>query len=382
MKTYNIITLGASGAGKTVFLASLFKALAIQGEHGFFLEVEDQQKRKLLNAIYAQIITGDTWPAGTRYSEVNEWTYTCRVKTPTLDNYAACQFAYFDYAGGRLIDIDEKDTEFQNIVKKADSILGLLDGQKILACLNGKNKFQADSFLNEDLPSILRYIEKCKVPINFVISKWDLLVNNQYSLKDIRNYLVNIPQFKQIVRSRNEEGSPVRLIPVSAVGFNFATPQIDGKGMQKIPNGVPRPFQLEVPFACVLIDAVKANQKEIERIKKNLETQNVETEKSWLSGLQFSVDLLLDTVLGELLPNPATEGIKLTKIFLSKLDEILFAGYRKHEKGRLEKLRQDRDNSLRQVTNEVTSLIHAIDSFLYIQQKLDQDFPESDLFLP
>lgn len=62
MKTYKIITLGASGSGKTVFLASMFKALSIQGDYTFFLEVEDPAKRKRLNAIYTQVITGDSWP--------------------------------------------------------------------------------------------------------------------------------------------------------------------------------------------------------------------------------------------------------------------------------------------------------------------------------
>lgn len=60
MKNYNIITLGPSGAGKTVFLASLFKALSIQGEHGFFLEVEDSTKQNLLNKTYTELVSGET----------------------------------------------------------------------------------------------------------------------------------------------------------------------------------------------------------------------------------------------------------------------------------------------------------------------------------
>ena len=51
MKNYKILTLGASGAGKTVFLASMFKSLSIQREHGLYHEVEDDQKRKILNTI-------------------------------------------------------------------------------------------------------------------------------------------------------------------------------------------------------------------------------------------------------------------------------------------------------------------------------------------
>jgi len=60
VNTYKIVSLGASGAGKTVFLSSMFKALSIQGDYTFFLEVEDRTKEKILNAIYANVVTGDS----------------------------------------------------------------------------------------------------------------------------------------------------------------------------------------------------------------------------------------------------------------------------------------------------------------------------------
>ena len=104
MKNYNIITLGPSGAGKTVFLASLFKALSIQGEHGFFLEVEDSTKQSLLNKTYTELVSGETWPRGTR-GEITEWAFTCCVKTKDLSKHPACKFTYLDYAGGLLTNL-------------------------------------------------------------------------------------------------------------------------------------------------------------------------------------------------------------------------------------------------------------------------------------
>lgn len=106
MNNYNIITLGPSGAGKTVFLASLFKSLSIQGEHGFFLEVEDNKKQTFLNKIYTEVISGETWPRGTMRGEVTQWVFTCCVKTQDLSKHPACKFTYFDYAGGLLTDLD------------------------------------------------------------------------------------------------------------------------------------------------------------------------------------------------------------------------------------------------------------------------------------
>ena len=96
--------LGPSGAGKTVFLASLFKHLMIQGESRFFVEVEDERKRKSLNDIYAKVVAPEGWPRANQYHETSEWTFTCCVKVG-ISIYPACRFTYLDYAGGRLTDV-------------------------------------------------------------------------------------------------------------------------------------------------------------------------------------------------------------------------------------------------------------------------------------
>ncbi|MUG94132.1 hypothetical protein F7734_17750 [Scytonema sp. UIC 10036] len=383
MKTYKIITLGASGSGKTVFLASMFKALSTQGEHSFYLEVEDREKRKKLNEIYSKIITKDeSWPKGTKYSEVSEWTYICRVKTPTRNDYPACQFTYFDYAGGRVTDINEEDTEFKNLVKQADTILGLLDGQKILAWMNGDNRLAINSFDNQELLCILNWMQSCTVPIHFVISKWDLL-QDKYSLKQIRDRLFSIPKFEQVVQSRNKAGSPIRLIPVSSVGSGFATLQPDGS-MRKISGAAFQPFQVEVPLACVLPDGLKAKLVELAQQKKQLETQqigktNIFSNFLGLAG-QFFVDTALGFALDALFPFLPPE-FQFTKHIFDKVDNGIFSSINKNHKNKLEVLGAEREKSLNLVKDEETALNHAFDSFLYIEQKLDRDFPESDLLL-
>ncbi|MDJ0572323.1 MAG: hypothetical protein QNJ53_25225, partial [Pleurocapsa sp. MO_192.B19] len=99
MKNYRIITLGASGSGKTVLLSSMFRSLGIQSDHGFYLQVKGFKQQRRLNAIYTEIITGDTWPRGTRFSEISEWNFICRVKNSSeLEDYSVCEFSYFDYS--------------------------------------------------------------------------------------------------------------------------------------------------------------------------------------------------------------------------------------------------------------------------------------------
>ena len=363
MNNYKILTLGASGAGKTVFLASMFKELSIQKDDKFKFEVEDYKQQKLLNSIYTQVITGETWPPGTRYSDVSEWTFTCRVQTENLDKYTACQFTYFDYAGGRLTDVDE-DPEFKAMVKQADAILGLLDGQKIHAWISGGNKSKVDSFLNEDLPNILKWMQDCTVPIHFVISKWDLLYRDKISLDEVRDRLFTIPEFEQLVRSRNDIDSPIRLIPVSSVGFKFAKPEPDGS-MKKIPGANPEPFQTETPVACVLPDRVEQLLNEIKK-KGEIDEEN----KNKLSGI---INLLGGGIsfiawLADLLNEIDLEG---PRMILRGLKFALNRGIEENKK-----------TSLKRVKDEQTALKHAINIFYSIRKKLGERFPQSELILP
>ncbi len=102
-------------------------------------------------------------------------------------------------------------------------------------------------------------VNKCKrdTSVYFIISKWDLLEGN-YNLSEIAECLLEqSPEFRNVVINRVQAGCPVRLIPVSSIGMDFATLQPDGS-MKKNPNAIPKPFQLEIPIAYVLIDEVKA----------------------------------------------------------------------------------------------------------------------------
>ncbi len=390
MKTYKILTLGASGAGKTVFLASMFKSLSIQREHGFYLEVEDDRERKILNAIYTELIAGGIWPKGTKYSEISEWIYTCRVKNPNLDNFPVCQFIYFDYAGGRFTEMDEDDTELQDTIKQADTILGLLDGKKIRDLMTKENQVSVNAFVTKDLPNIIKWMFACRVPIHFVVSKWDLLENN-FSLNQIRNRLLEIPQIKDLILQRNQEGYPVRLIPVSSVGSGFAKPKPDGS-MEKIPGAIPHPFQVEVPIACVLPDEFKAQLSEIakQREKLSKQGQNIGKIQAFLDGFSkvtsaftLGLEVAIEGIF--LIPPFNTIFVGWSKPIVQKLvaNSLSYQAkkLKKSTQEISEMIRQTRDASLEIVNNKETALEHAVDSFLYIQNELSSRFPDSEIFL-
>ena len=373
--------LGSSGSGKTVFLSSLYKRLSTQSELGFFLQVDTAEKRKRLNNIYTQVAADEKWPAGTRYSEVSEWTFTCRVQNPSdLSIYDACSFTYLDYAGGRITEeADEEDesSEFNDKFKTADALLGLLDGQKLCSLM--KNEKIGKVWAIKDLSNMIQEMQKMeglKKPVHFVISKWDI-VEQSYSLEQIRDRLLEIDEFKNLIKLRNQAKSTVRLIPVSAVGKGFAIAQSDG-GMKKT-GELPKPFQVEVPLACILPDMIKQQIEEIIKKRESDQAKNIEVKPDidffdWLGqlfagGLKTVQDLLprkyrfADDVLKTLIDWAETPAIQ----------KVAFAARRTEE------LRREQAESLIKVANEESALAHSVNCFVSIQNQLSYRFPASEL---
>jgi hypothetical protein len=361
----------------------MYRKLAIQGEAAFFLETEGGNNRKRLNDIYMQVAVGESWPRGTKRSEVSEWNFTCRVQTKTLSNYPACKFTYLDYAGVHVAEVTEDDdsdsSDFDQKLEEADAFLGLLDGGKILSFMQGSR--EGDILIFRDLPNILQIMSRCGIenPVHFVISKWDL-IDGKFSLEEIRERLLQISDFKQLVENRITAGSQVRLIPVSSVGMNFAVPQSDGS-MKKIPEQLPQPFQIEMPLACVLPAKFRFELNRLNKQKSEEAARVIEVKPNYT--IWDSIRLLIADAIEtgwDLLPENYQFGEKVFQRLINFAEED---PRRKQEeaKKRTEELRQERDATIKAVGNEETALDHVIASFLYLESVLDSKFPASNIRL-
>jgi WD40 repeat protein len=355
----------------------LYKKLSTQSELGFFLQVDTAEKRKRLNNIYTQVAVDEKWPAGTRYSEVSEWTFTCRVQNPSdLSVYDACSFTYLDYAGGRLTEAaDEEDgsSDFDDRFKAAEALLVLLDGQKLCALMK-KEKIGIVWSIN-DLRNMIDVMQGSTKPVHFVISKWDV-VEQSYTLEQIRDRLLEIDEFKNLVKFRNQAGSPVRLIPISAVGKGFAIAKPDGS-MEKT-GELPKPFQVEVPLACILPDMIKVMMDELIR-KRNAELETPIKVKPDIGFFDFLGQLFADGMktVQDLLPRKyrfASDSLErlIEWAETPAQQKIAFAARRTEE------LRREQEESLKKVANEETALSHAINCFVSIQNQLVYRFPSSE----
>ena len=384
MNTYSVIMLGPRGSGKTMFLASMYKKLSTQGKLKFFLKVEGAEKRKRLNTIYTQVAFDEDWPGGTAINELSEWEFTCCVQTEDLSIYDACKFVYIDYSGGRLTDPEgegEEDEEFNNKIQAADIILVLLDGQKLLAFI-GQIR-EGLKWANGDLPNMLQEVQKIQdKPVHFVISKWDIVAPD-YSLEEVRDRLLDIEEFNNLVIARNKARTPIRLIPVSSVGQGFATLLQNGS-MAKNIDVLPTPFQVEVPLACILPDIIQVQVNElIEKIRREhgkIKKIEIKPELSWKDKLGKLFGSIGTGVrkIQELLP----EEYKFGENVLEDLIEFSQKPARQKEaeaQKRTEQLRAKQQASTDKVVDEQTGLDSVVASFNSIKHRLDIDFPESDL---
>jgi len=374
--------LGPSGAGKTVLLASMHKKLSIQGEEGFFIEVQDPVRRQVLENIYAEVATGDKWPGHTDQSDQSqsgyEWTFRCCVRIEDRSIHPACQFTYLDYAGGKLTDADVAGEDLVSEAKTADAVLGLLDGRKIYSFMNNNDDEFRNLFLHKDIPSIARIMQSCNAPVHFVISKWDLL-EGKYTLGQIRDRLLEILEFKNLISQL--VGNTVRLIPVSSVGANFATLLPNGK-MQKHLGAIPRPFYVEVPLACVLPDALLKRVSDLKKQEKEI-TEMVVTAKPRFGGFLTVIDEFLTNTVVKFMKENLPENYQFSPDVLNWAEQKIQKAQEQINQRELEaaKITQEqivqRDRLFKDVKNEETALNYLMNQFLTITSSLDADFPAS-----
>lgn len=379
MKRYTVIVLGARGSGKTVYLASLFRKLAVAGEYGFFLGSSAYQRTQL-NAVYNKIVTGEEWPDATQFHDISEWEFTCKVVAPSSRIYDAFEIVYLDYSGGRITDVTSKEesSKFEARLNSADCLLGLIDGQKLYDYMKGIDK--GGRFQHIELASILEILNQSSNPVHIVISKWDLL-EGQFELKQIRDKLLLDPLFRNLVQTKSRLRTPIRLIPVSSVGSGFAVREADGQ-MRKVPGATPTPFQVEMPFALVLPDKIKAELERILREKEKISSTPVPVNPNltlWdRIGQKFGGVVRL---VREFLP----EKLQYTEKILQKIAERAERGANQRRGIALrsaEQRRREIESSLANVNDQGSALEHTVNSFLELERKLNFDFPASYLDMP
>ena len=278
---FNVVTVGARGSGKTLLLASMFHELQTLSGRSFFLTAPHDQVIAL-NEWYTE--TADTdrnWPAGTSGGETRTFNFMVRTRLGSGASRPVLQVDYLDYAGGLLTDAQAPGSmaqaEVLERIGSAHGLVGIIDGYRIRQMIDGVGPGRAR--LAEGIDTLISLMLLATCPVTFVVTKWDLLrdldVDENASLKMVKKHLMYVKGFRDLVEQHSFD-RVVRLIPVSAVGPDFAVLDQAGR-VAKMPAGEVHPTNVDAPLCALVpdlfeqveltVDAAQM-QAEFDRIRK------------------------------------------------------------------------------------------------------------------
>jgi hypothetical protein len=270
LPTFNLIALGGQETGKTVLLASIFHRLTTEmSDGGFRLQTSLDQSVHLTN-LYATLRDSQAaWPPGTSVGDTRSFTFEC-VGSAGGDELPILNFNYLDYAGelvgggaaapGVADQRENRQRDLEQRIETAHALFGIIDGQRMLGNMRGDPGSQL--YLESSIIPMLGVMRKAKCPVHFILTKWDLFddlappsgaQDENDRLGQVRNHLMSHAPVRNLVEQRRREKRVVRIIPVSAIGRQFATMDAEGH-MVKRQNGLLRPLNVEVPLCAVLPD--------------------------------------------------------------------------------------------------------------------------------
>ncbi len=261
--TFRVIALGVAGSGKTVFLSSMFHKLNVpMPGRSYFLET-DASHRVYLSNVFDEISdTAEPWPRGTRTGETREVVFDC-VSFDKGVKHQIFRISYLDHAGELLESEQEAGStalnELEERIQKAHALLGMLDGYRVLQYL--RNEPAGRRYFRSSIQPMIGIMAGSTCPIHFVLTKWDLVrgfgepdnADENTRLSLVRGALMDNTQIKALVDTHSWGNRIVRLIPVSAVGPDFA--QMDhADHILKRPDGEVKPTNVEAPLTAILPD--------------------------------------------------------------------------------------------------------------------------------
>jgi hypothetical protein len=261
--TFRVIALGVAGSGKTLFLAGMFHTLHVPAPgRSHYLET-DVSSRIRLSRIFDEMSAADRpWPAGTRQGETREFDFDC-VSSVKGERQRLFRLSYLDFAG-ELLEIEQEAGstvlgELEERIRDANILFGMLDGHRVAQLLRdepaGRRYFQST------LQPLIGILAGARCPIHFVLTKWDLLqhfgepvdADASSRLRIVRDALLSNAQFRALVDTHSWGSRVVRLLPVSAVGPDFARIDADGRIIKRS-DGEVHPVNVDAPLTVAIPD--------------------------------------------------------------------------------------------------------------------------------
>jgi hypothetical protein len=269
--TFRIVALGPRGSGKTLLLSSMYHEMRLAGSRGYHLAAPHDQMVRL-SGWFNQVADHDQdWPMGTLAGDTREFTFEVRTRGASGAVHTVMRLGYLEYAGGVLTEPRPPGEGFQEEllerIRSADALFGIIDGFHLRQWFDGLP--QGRNRLQHALTTMVSLMLSEPRPITFVITKWDLLrdvdADEDGRLRMVRKLLMTNPDFRELVKVHSAQ-RVVRLIPVSAVGPDFAGLSSDGH-VEKLPDGEMRPTNVDAPLAAVVPDIFEQVERRVDQAR-------------------------------------------------------------------------------------------------------------------
>lgn len=390
MNVSNVVVLGASGSGKTVYLSSMYHKLSVPAASGYFLDAPLEHQKHLTVAFATLLRHG--WLDATGWSTISAYDFTVTVKTPEGNNHQAITLRYHDMAGGRQTALFNDATveaeisrETDAVIKKADVLLALIDGRKVRDYL--KSETIDAEFWFSHMQSLCNELTKHNAKdksLHFILTKWDLFDNKDTSLRKAAAALLSDETFRKLVESC---AGRARLIPVSSVGTECAKcldetrktrPTGDTTPIVLKRSELPRPINIEVPFACILPDILEMRAKEIiaeAEAKATAITRPVDPQISWWEKILGRVGDFVAMVADKYDHKYIAETLRQAADFARRRERT-----KQENAAAAEAENRAIAQNLRvQVKDETSAIRYALEVMMQTESAFLDKFPSSDL---
>ncbi|MET9000969.1 hypothetical protein [Amycolatopsis sp. Hca4] len=265
--TFRIVTLGLQGSGKTLLLTGIYRRLQTPGDRGFYLRVPHEQLIELNRWYRKAADVDEEWPRGTTRGELREFEFSVMADVGGATE-PVVKLGYLEYPGELLTDPDAPGSTAQatllQAIAGADALVGIIDGFRLLQAEQGDQR--GTLMLEASLDAMINAMLPVRSPIVFVITKWDLLdhlhPDENERLRIVRDRLLATPGFADLVHVHSTRRI-VRLIPVTAVGHDFAV--YSGGTVRKKPGGRFTPANVEAPLSVVVPDILRQTELALDR---------------------------------------------------------------------------------------------------------------------
>jgi len=327
-----IVALGPRASGKTLLLSSTFVSLSryAPADHPYLLEAVEAQDANRLFAVNAQLRSGTKWPKSTVVGDRRtfEFDSVCNCERGKLERLF--RIGYLDYGGETLhsddIDLGDSVEDLDAHVKQANALLGIVDGEKVVALLEGDEgaKRAARDYFASRFAMIDYYLRVARSPFQLVVTKWDIVDAEEVGdarLTRVRAALDGERRLHHVVAGATAN-EIVRIIPVSSVGWGYAALNDDGEVERQ--GGEPSPWNVEVPLAALVVDRLTRIErslpgKVLDRLKWLIDRRD------WRAARSVAAKATLPAAFGVIVPVAGPILGVVVMDYLSRRYELAFA---------------------------------------------------------